>query len=130
MGSAGSQGELAVARWFKTWMRGSGAMGRKQDAGSAVRAPKPLGCQLQVMCACLTDLRPTKEVLLAVAPSVPDNPTFLADSCAVTSLRIFHSDPVARVASTLPLTFLAILPLSDQPTPLLVACPTLPHTAP
>ncbi|WP_348260415.1 aromatic amino acid lyase, partial [Salmonella enterica] len=59
-----------------------------------VQDPYSLRCHPQVMRACLTQLRQTKEVLLAEPNAVSDNPLVFADAGDVISGGNFHAQPV------------------------------------
>lgn len=66
------------------------------------------------MGACLTQLRQTKEVLLAEANAVSDNPLVFADAGEVISGGNFHAEPVAMAADNLALAIAEIGALSER----------------
>lgn len=76
----GQQGQIDAARLFRHLLTDTSAIAESHHHCNKVQDPYSLRCQPQVMGACLTQLRQTKEVLLAEANAVSDNPLVFADA--------------------------------------------------
>ncbi|VDZ95094.1 histidine ammonia-lyase [Salmonella enterica subsp. enterica] len=80
MPRADNRGQIDVARLFRHLLTDTSAIAESHHHCHKVQDPYSLRCQPQVMGACLTQLRQTKEVLLAEANAVSDNPLVFADA--------------------------------------------------
>lgn len=110
----GQQGQIDVARLFRHLLTDTSAIAESHHHCHKVQDPYSLRCQPQVMGACLTQLRQTKEVLLAEANAVSDNPLVFADAGEVISGGNFHAEPVAMAADNLALAIAEIGALSER----------------
>ncbi|EDU0567778.1 histidine ammonia-lyase, partial [Salmonella enterica subsp. salamae] len=104
----GQQGQIDAARLFRHLLTDTSAIAESHHHCNKVQDPYSLRCQPQVMGACLTQLRQTKEVLLAEANAVSDNPLVFADAGEVISGGNFHAEPVAMAADNLALAIAEI----------------------
>lgn len=110
----GQQGQIDAARLFRHLLTDTSAIAESHHHCHKVQDPYSLRCQPQVMGACLTQLRQTKEVLLTEANAVSDNPLVFADAGEVISGGNFHAEPVAMAADNLALAIAEIGALSER----------------
>ncbi len=115
----GQPGQIDVAAWLRSLMRGSGIRESHREHDVKVQDPYSFRCQPQVMGACLDLMRAVAATLEIEARGVTDNPLVM-DNGEVLSGGNFHAEPVAFAADQLALALCEIGNLSERRMAILV----------
>jgi histidine ammonia-lyase len=115
----GHDGQARVAQVYRELLSGSGIRESHRSC-SRVQDPYSLGCQPQVMGACLDLMAQQAATLTTEANAVTDNPLIFPDSGEVLSGGNFHAEPVAFAADILALACAEIGSIAERRIALLV----------
>jgi histidine ammonia-lyase len=110
----GQPGQIDVAQYYRTLLKGSAIRNSHLDGDDRVQDPYSLRCQPQVVGACLDQLRHGALVLVREANAVTDNPLVFADDGAMISGGNFHAEPVALAADGMALAIAEVGAIAER----------------
>ncbi len=110
----GQPGQIAVAQYYRTLLKGSAIRSSHVDGDDRVQDPYSLRCQPQVVGACLDQLRHGALVLLREANAVTDNPLVFVEDGAMISGGNFHAEPVALAADGMALAIAEVGAIAER----------------
>ena len=110
----GQPGQIAVAQYYRTLLKGSAIRSSHVDSDDRVQDPYSLRCQPQVVGACLDQLRHGALVLLREANAVTDNPLVFVEDGAMISGGNFHAEPVALAADGMALAIAEVGAIAER----------------
>ena len=109
----GQRGQREVAARYRALLAGSEIRASHLTC-EKVQDPYCLRCQPQVMGACLDQMNHVREILMAEANGVSDNPLIFAGELGALSGGNFHAEPVAFAADNLALAIAEIGALAER----------------
>jgi histidine ammonia-lyase len=110
----GQPGQIDVAQYYRSLLRGSAIRDSHLDGDDRVQDPYSLRCQPQVVGACLDQLRHAVKVLVREANAVTDNPLVFADDGVMVSGGNFHAEPVALAADGMALAIAEVGAIAER----------------
>ncbi|MDD2925967.1 histidine ammonia-lyase [Rhodoferax sp.] len=110
----GQPGQIDVAQYYRTLLRGSDIRNSHRSGDDRVQDPYCLRCQPQVVGACLDQLRHSARVLVREANAVTDNPLVFAEDGVMLSGGNFHAEPVALAADGMALAVAEVGAIAER----------------